>query len=83
MVELSMNKIFSKKHLLQALKNAGLPASYPTLLAYEKAGVVPHSEGNIEFADRRWRFYTEEEITNIIIRVKGYLDAKKTSQKNK
>jgi hypothetical protein len=71
------NNIYTKKHLLLALKEAGLPFSYPTLIAYEKAGIIPQPDSKVSFADRNWRFYTGEEIENIVSKVKNYCESKK------
>lgn len=65
-----MPAIYTKKHLLEALKEAGLPSSYKTLLKMENAGVVPRG-GEIKSTDSD-RFYTEEEINSIVSKVKEH-----------
>lgn len=64
--------MFSKQHLLKALKEAGLPASYPTMLEYEKKGILPEPT-KIVFSDREWRLYTAEQITSAVDGVRDYV----------
>lgn len=68
-----MDKLYSKKHLLKALKAAKLPASYPTMLKYETLGVLTKPQGQVIYDDRVWRFYTQKEIDANVQRVKNYL----------
>ena len=68
-----MDKLYSKKHLLKALKKAGLPASYPTMLKYEIAGVILKPQGQVNYDDRVWRFYTQSEMDANVLRVREYL----------
>lgn len=64
-------KIYTKMHLLAALKDAGLPSTYKSLLKMEREGVVPGSAGNDNsIPGRSQRFYTETEIVEIVDRVK-------------
>jgi hypothetical protein len=65
-----MYKLYSKRILQKALKDAGLPFSYPTLLRYEKARIINRPKGEVKYADRAWRFYSLEEITTIVAIIK-------------
>ena len=66
-------KVYNKRHLLEALKNAGLPYSYKALLKYERAGVIPQATRIEGMGDGpRARLYSKEDIDNIIARVKAY-----------
>lgn len=67
-----MAQIYSKKHLLEALKKAGLPFTYASLLQYEKRGVVPQPKHAIGFGNGRWRFYTMQEINENVKRIGNY-----------
>lgn len=67
-----MAEIFSKKHLLEALKRAGLPYTYASLLEYEKKGIVPKPQHAIGFGNGRWRFYTMQEIKENVRRIAQY-----------
>ena len=67
-----MAKIYSKKHLLEALKSAGQPFTYASLLEYEKKGVLPKPEHAIGFGNGRWRFYTMVEIKENVRLVAEY-----------
>ena len=66
-------KIYTKKHLLDRLQQEGLPYSYKSLLKYEKAGVIPNdSRADVEGARSSMRFYTDQEIEQIVQNVKNY-----------
>ena len=77
-----MAQIYSKKHLLEALKRAGQPYTYASLLEYEKKGVLPRPKHAIGFGNGRWRFYTQKEINTNVKLVADYRKAKglKTTQ---
>jgi len=77
------SQVFTKKHLAAALKEAGLPYSYPTLLNYERQGIIAKPNQNAEFVDRFWRFYTREEIDQAVVNVKAYLEEKSKNRKKK
>ena len=64
-------KIYTKRDLLKALKKANLPYSYKTLLQYEKAGLLDRG-GNEIVSRSSTRFYTEQEIAEIVQKVKNY-----------
>lgn len=65
---------YSKQHLLIALAKAGLPCSYTTLIKYERNGIIPapNSPATFKKSKRVWRFYSEEEIEDIIAKVKKH-----------
>ena len=62
------NKTQSKKQLLEALKKANLPHSYPTLLEYEAKGVIPEPSLNAN----NNRIYSETDIQEIIVKVREW-----------
>lgn len=68
-----MNKLYSKQKLLEELKNAKLPHSYPSLIRYERRGIVRRPKGEVHYKDRSWRFYTAVEIERIIQKIKKHL----------
>lgn len=67
-------KLFTKIHLIEALKNVGIVIAYKTIIEYERKGIIPTSKNGIEYEVRpgRTRFYTEEELKNIVEKVKEY-----------
>lgn len=62
-------KVYTKKDLLQALKDAGLPSSYKSLLSLERQGVIPRG-GEITGVSND-RFYTEQDIATIVEKVRS------------
>lgn len=71
-METQLNKMYSKKHLLNALRAEGLPCTYPTILKYEREHLINKPYGMVVFDDRKWRFYTKGEIDVIIEAAKAY-----------
>lgn len=69
----------TKKHLVDALKKAGLPNAYSTILHYEAIGVIPKAKNPIDFGHTQWRSYSDKEIENIVERVKKHV----SNMKNK
>jgi len=65
------NKTENKKQLFKAMKKAGVPCSYPTLLIYEAKGVIPQPVRN----SNNNRIYSKEDIQLIISKVKEYRKA--------
>ena len=63
-----MPAIYTKMHLLAALKEAGLPHSYKGLMKLEAQGLIPRG-GEIKSTNND-RFYTKEEIDSIVQTVK-------------
>lgn len=78
---MTQGKVYTKKHLADALKAEGLPHSYPTILNYESKGVIKRPNSSVEFADRDWRFYTEEEIKSNVQLVKEHIASRKLQEK--
>ena len=76
-----MAQIFSKKHLLEALKRADQPFTYASLLQYEKKGVIPQPEHAIGFGNGRWRFYTQDEINENVKLITDYRKQKSLKTK--
>lgn len=79
-------KVLTKTDLLKALKKADeqakkngtarIPYAYKTLLEYEKAGII--SRGGTQFQTTNDdRFYTEQEISEIVQRIIAYKQNKK------
>lgn len=62
-------KVYTKIHLLQALKDAGLPHTYKSLLNYEKQGVIDRG-GEIVAANND-RYFTELEIKQFVEKIRG------------
>jgi hypothetical protein len=63
------NKLYFKKDLLTYLEQQGLPHTKPTLLRYERLGIIPSPRRRIEGFERAWRVYTGlqiKEISNIL-----------------
>lgn len=74
-------KLLTKMHLLEALKAAGVPHTYKTLIRYEKAGIIPQSTTSIEYEiGPRRRLYTEDEIKEIVAKVVEYRRGGKNGQ---
>lgn len=68
-------KVFTKKHLFDALKEAGLPYSYKSLLKFERLGIIPTNNASGEVSGvNNWRLYTEKEIKEIVKKIRAYKD---------
>ena len=66
-------QVFTKRHLQQALKKAGLPSSYSTVLKYEQMKVIPKPAHVISYGKGKdYRSYTQEEIDSIVALVKEH-----------
>lgn len=61
-------KVYTKIHLLQALKKAGLPHTYKSLLNYERQGIV--NRGGEMIGASNDRYFTEQEIADIVEKIK-------------
>ena len=59
------DKIYYKHDLQEYLKIRGLPYSYPTILRYERLGVIPSPRRKVDDFTNRWRVYTGLEIKQI------------------
>lgn len=62
--------IYTKMHLLEALKKEGLPWSYKSLLKMERDGVIKRDENTMGIPNRSQRFYSEDEIKDIVNQVR-------------
>ena len=76
-----MEKLYTRSELQYELKKAGLPSAYPTILRYEKTGVISKPVNAIHYVDRSWRLYTSEEIERIIRQIKGHRGLRKLRNK--
>lgn len=65
-------QVLTKIHLLKALKKAGLPHSYKSLIKYEKAGIIKRDSTLDIKGNHADRFYTQEEIDEIVAKLKAY-----------
>ena len=59
------DKLYFKRDLQIYLRSLGIPFSYPTIIKYEKLGVIPSPRLTIEGFENRWRLYTGKEIRDI------------------
>ena len=64
-MELEDEKNYYKHDLQAYLKSKGLPYSYPTILRYERLGVIPSPRRKVDDFTGRWRTYTGIEIKQI------------------
>jgi len=68
-----MPAVYTKKHLLEALRKENLPHSYKSLLKLERTGVIPCSANGIEtISGNRQRLYSAEEMSAIVDKVKTH-----------
>ena len=66
--------LFTISALQKALKAAGLPNTKPTIMRYEKLGVIKKSKTTIhEPGTNQTRFFTQSEIDRAVVAVKNYL----------
>ena len=72
-MKLDDDKFYLKKDLLLYLKKSGLPHTYPTLLSYERKGIIPSPRRRIEGFKVAWRMYTGAEIKEIANTLKGHI----------
>lgn len=63
-------KVYTKIHLLKALKEAGLPSTYKSLLNYERQGIINRGGGEMQSASND-RYFTEQEIKDIVEKIKS------------
>lgn len=68
--------IVGMKNLMEALAKEKLPHTKPTLITYEKKGIIPIPE-RIEYGNKKHRVYTEEQIRVSVENVKKYWAEKK------
>jgi len=75
-MDLIDDKLYFKKDLQVHLKMLGLPYSYPTILSYERKGLIPSPRRNIESFKTKWRVYTGKEIKEIGESIKNMVKKK-------
>lgn len=61
-------KVYTKIHLLNALREAGLPHTYKSLLNYERQGIISRG-GEVESASND-RYFTADEISQIVEKIR-------------
>lgn len=61
-MELQSDRLYYKNDLQKYLKSKGLPFSYPTILRYERLGLIPSPRRAVDDFTRKWRIYTGDEI---------------------
>ena len=71
-----MNKLYTKKYFLQALQDAGLPFSYPTILRWEEQGIIEQPIHMQEMNGKKWRFYTRSEIKENVEKIRQFKSKK-------
>lgn len=64
-------KLYGKQHLMEALKKEGLPCTKPTLLEYERQGIIPAPE-TIVVGSSRVPLYSKGELKNIVKLIKNH-----------
>lgn len=71
-----MEETLTIGHLMKALKEVKLPHTKPTLLRYERKGIIQPPKSIVKHQDRNWRIYTRAEIQECVRRVLAYQKAK-------
>lgn len=69
---LQQKKLYSRLHLMDRLKEEGLPFSEPTTRDYVKKGIITLPGYIVVFVDREWGFYSQEEIEENVRRVREH-----------
>jgi len=69
-------EIYTKQDLYNALKEAGLPCSRPTVIRYEKLGLIAKNK-TLKGWKKATVIYTEAEIKKSVERIKEYVHNKK------
>jgi len=64
-MKIDRNKLYLKRDLQLYLKELGLPCSYPTIIKYERMGIIPSPRRTIAGFEHKWRLYTGKEIKKI------------------
>jgi hypothetical protein len=65
--------IYTKGYLLDALRGIGLPATYLSLLRYERRGIIPKTKRMIGVNNEPLpRYYTERDIEKIIDKLRVF-----------
>ena len=63
--------MITRKDIRHILKKEGLPHTDMTMNRYERDGIIPTPK-RMKIGTRGWRMYTEEEVTEIIDKIKAY-----------
>ena len=71
-----MNGTQTVRSLVQALQEAGLPSTKPTIWTYEKKGIIKRPKTFLTYGERQHRLYTEKEIEDIVKAVRKYHEAR-------
>lgn len=64
-MDIQNDKYYLKKDLMAYLKGIGVASTYPTILKYERMGVIPSPRRTIEGFKINWRLYKGSEIKKI------------------
>lgn len=75
--------LFPFRFLQEALKAGGLPYTKPTIIKYERMGIIRPGNNSVVGRQRIDRLYTKEEIGSIIRSMKEFLDTHKSNQSRK
>lgn len=67
--------LFPFRFLQEALKESGLPYSKPTIIRYERLGVIRPGMNSIVGRQRIDRYYTKTEMGTIIRSLKEYVES--------
>lgn len=68
-------KLYSKKYLFEALAAAKLPSTRPSVIKYERLGLIPVPTGNAVLGGHGQRFYTKEQIKLAVDNVRKHIGA--------
>ena len=71
---------FTISHLLDALRKAKLPASKPTVLGYERAGIISKPNMYTNYKNRKVREYTNEDIAKRVNEVRVHMKKKQAKK---
>lgn len=62
-MEIDENRFYYKRDLIAYLKSQDLPHSQPTIIKYEKLGIIPSPRNSS--SSNNWRLYTGKELKDI------------------
>jgi DNA-binding transcriptional MerR regulator len=75
------DKIYRKSDLIRLLEFHGLGCSYPTIIRYEKIGLITSPRSDKPGLKDRARVYTGAQLIDIVERVKNYESSKTKGKK--
>jgi len=78
--EIQDNKLYFRSDLEAYLKDQGLPSTRPTIVRYEKLGIIPSPRSHIatmKKGKKGWRVYYGSEIKEIAEILKSKMKGKK------